>query len=96
MPHIVLSEEQLQVVFRSREAVEVRDSDGNVLAHIQPQVSQADIEEIKRRLASDQPRFTSQQVRAHFQALEEAINRDGLDEVQAMALLKRLQAGKKT
>jgi len=95
MPHIVLNEEQLRVIFQSGEVVEVRDPEGNVLAHIHPRLSQAEIDEIKRRLASNQRRFTSQQVRAHFQALEEAINRDGLDEAQAMALLKRLQAGEK-
>jgi hypothetical protein len=92
MPHIILNEEQLKVVSSSEEAVEIRDPKGNVLAHIPPRLTQAEFEEIKRRLASNQRRFSSQQVKEHFQALEEAVTRDGMNEAQAMALLKRLQA----
>jgi hypothetical protein len=59
---------------------------------VEPELTPEELELIKRRLASNQPRFTSQQVAAHFRALEEAINRDGLNKTEALALLKRLQA----
>jgi hypothetical protein len=91
MPHIVLSEEQTDVVTRSTEPVEVRDSEGRVLACIPAAGHGDEIAEAKRRLASDQPRYTSQQVQSHLQALADAVEREGLDDNEARALLERLQ-----
>jgi hypothetical protein len=91
MTYIVLNEEQSQVIARALETVEVRDPKGQVLARIEPPFTPEDVAEAKRRLASDQPRFSSQQVKAHLQALEEAATRDGLDESQLRSLLERLQ-----
>jgi hypothetical protein len=78
-------------VTRSTELVEVRDSEGRVLARIPAAGHGDEIAEAKRRLASDQPRYTSQQVQSHLQALTDAVEREGLDDNEARALLERLQ-----
>lgn len=91
MSQIVLSAEQLQIVAEALGPVEIRDPRGNLLARIESPNQAAAIEEAKCRLASDQPRFSGDQVRAHLGSLAIAVERDGLDEAQSLRLLERLQ-----
>jgi hypothetical protein len=90
-----LTPEQAQVVAQAQQSVQVCDSNGNVLGHIEPiGFTQEEIAEAKRRLASDQPRYTSQQVLAHLRALEEEWERTGgFDSAYLHAFLDRLRAG---
>jgi hypothetical protein len=91
MPHIVLSEEQAEVVACAVEPVEVRDSRGKVVATIDRSHSPWDVAEAKRRLASDQPRFTSAQVREHMNRLAEAVEENALTADEAREFFRRLQ-----
>jgi hypothetical protein len=92
MSHITLTEEQSQVIEQAQGPVEVRNHRGHIIAQIEPYDEAALIAEAKRRLASDQPRYPAAQVEARLRALAEAIERDGLNREQAMALLKQMQA----
>jgi len=67
---IVLNDEQAKVVAKALEPIEVRDGKGNVLGSISPVWTEEDIKEAKRRLASDQPRYTTSQVLDHLKSLE--------------------------
>ncbi len=69
---IFLDSEQINTVVRSHGPVQVCDSSGNVLGTMTPAAAwleQQDIIECKRRLASDQPRYTTEQVLDHLRKL---------------------------
>ena len=72
MPEIVLTQEQTEVVARAKDAVQVRDSKGNVLGYIEPpDFTPEEIAEAKSALASKQPRYTTAQVLEHLRSLEQ-------------------------
>ena len=71
MPQIILNDEQMKVLAEAKRQIEVRDSDGRLVGYLQfVGFTQAEIEEAKRRLASDEPRYTTAQVLAHLRSLE--------------------------
>jgi hypothetical protein len=70
MLEITLTADQAKIVASALKPVLVRDERGNVLGRIQPVWTEQDIAEAKRALASDQPRYTTQQVLAHLRSLE--------------------------
>jgi hypothetical protein len=70
MPHIVLSEEQAKVVASALQPIQVRDAKGTVLGVIPSIWTEEDIAEAKRRLASNGPWYTTEQVLAHLRSLE--------------------------
>jgi hypothetical protein len=70
MPHIVLSDEQAKVVATALQPVQVRDAKGTVLGVIPSIWTEEDIAEAKRRLASNGPWYTTEQVLAHLRSLE--------------------------
>ena len=70
MLQIVLTDEQAKVVASALKPVQVCDSRGNVLGRIDPIWTEEDIAEAKRRLASDEPRYTTAQVLEHLRSLE--------------------------
>ncbi|HTU17228.1 MAG TPA: hypothetical protein VMG10_04140 [Gemmataceae bacterium] len=71
MQQIILTDEQMKVLAEAQRQVEVRDSDGRLVGYLQfVGFTQAEIEEAKRRLASDEPRYTTAQVLAHLRSLE--------------------------
>jgi hypothetical protein len=70
MPEIVLTAEQARVVAGSLVPVMVRDGNGNTLGRIEPIWTAEDIADAKRRLASDEPRYTTAQVLEHLRSLE--------------------------
>jgi hypothetical protein len=70
MPHIVLSEEQAKVVASALQPIQVRDAKGTVLGVIPSIWTEGDIAEAKRRLASNGPWYTTEQVLAHLRSLE--------------------------
>jgi hypothetical protein len=73
MAHIVLTEEQMRQLNQSPERIEVRDPRNNPIGYLQLQISDftpEEIEEARRRLASDQPRYTTAQVLAYLRSLE--------------------------
>lgn len=70
MPEIVLTDEQEKVVAGTLKPLQVRDAKGNVLGHFNPIWTEEDIAEAKRRLASDEPRYTTAQVLEYLRSLE--------------------------
>jgi len=70
MSPIVLNDEQAKQAASSLKPVEVCDSRGNFLGTFTPFWTEEDIAEAKRRLASDEPRYTTAQVLRHLESLE--------------------------
>jgi hypothetical protein len=70
MVQIVLTDEQAQVVASALQPVRVCDSQGNFLGSITPIWTAEDIADAKRRLASNEPRYTTAQVLEYLRSLE--------------------------
>jgi hypothetical protein len=71
MLHIVLTDEQAKVVATALKPVQVRDTRGNVLGCINPVWTEEDIAEARRRLASDEPYYTTAQVLEYLRSLSD-------------------------
>ena len=69
MIQIVLSDEQAKVLQAATDAVEIRDSHGKLLGYISPPPSDAELAAAKRRLESDGPWYTTDQVLDHLRSL---------------------------
>ena len=73
MPEIVVDNEQAKVILEATEEVLLRDRDGNLLGRITPVLSDEEariVVEARRRLSSNQPRFTTAEVLDHLNSLE--------------------------
>ena len=73
MTEITLNDDQARILASSADPVIVRDRQGNVIGRIEPTESGDDlatVAEAKRRLASDQPRYTTAEVLEHLDSLE--------------------------
>jgi hypothetical protein len=95
MSHIVLSDEQAEVLKTASDTVEVRDSQGRILALVQPQDRRLaeTIQECKRRLASKGPRIPASRVQAFLRRLTEIDQQGGISQEKMQELLRRTQAG---
>ena len=71
MMQIVLSDDQAKAVQAATGVVEVRDRQGNLLGYVSPPPSDAEIAEASRRLKSDGPWYTTEQVMGHLKSLEQ-------------------------
>jgi hypothetical protein len=72
MSQIILNDEQFKAVIAATGSVEVCDPKGRVLGVIGPPLSpeeEACAEEARRALASNQPRYTSEQVFTYLDKL---------------------------
>jgi hypothetical protein len=74
-PFIVLDADQSRVVEGAREPVEVRDPSGCVIAVIPPAESGVDLAAAKARASSSGPWLGPAEVRAHMDAVKEAVER---------------------
>src|SRR5262249_42688518 len=96
MPHITLTEEQVQIYESATEPVEVRTPDGEVVARIArrlPHETPAYFAELKRRAAEPGPRYSGEDLQAMFRALEAEWERTGgFDEAYAVEFVQRLDA----
>lgn len=70
MTVIVLSPDQSETVAKAIGKVEVHDVQGNVLGTLTPRWTQEDLELAERRLNSNGPWRTTQEVLEHLQSLE--------------------------
>ncbi len=70
MRHIVVDDEQAKVIYESTESVEIRDRSGKHLGYVAHGFTVEDIAIAKGRMASDEPRHTTQQVLDYLQSLE--------------------------
>ncbi len=71
MPHIVVDDEQAKIISESAESIEIRDRNGRHLGYVAHGFTEEDIAVAKQRMASDEPRYTTQQVLNHIQTLEQ-------------------------
>lgn len=73
MVDIIVNDEQARAIIAASGAVRVRDAQGRILCAIAPRPLDApdDVVEMRRALASDQPRYTTQQVIDHLQSLSD-------------------------
>ncbi len=71
MQHIVVNDEQAKIISESPESIEIRDRSGKHLGYVAHGFSDEDIAIAKQRLASDEPRYTTQEVLDHIQSLEQ-------------------------
>ena len=96
MSHIVLTEEQAQVVTQASESVEVRDPAGRKLAFLtvmSPQDAAVVLRYKQTRHLPKQPGIPAAQVQAHLRRLEEIRQQEGMDKAKMHDLLRRMQAG---
>ena len=68
---IVIADDAVRTLAAAREKVEVRDCRGQVLGYLPPLCTEEDIAICMQRLASDTPRYTTEQVREHLRSLEQ-------------------------
>jgi hypothetical protein len=71
VPHIILDDQQAQIICEATESIEIRDLHGRRLGYVARDFTQEDIAIAKRRLESDEPRYTTRQVLDHLRSLEE-------------------------
>ncbi len=91
MPQIVLTDDQARVVTQATEPVELRDVKGRLIACL-PLPLEAEIAEIRRRLASNQRRWPAAKVESLLAELDEIRNREGMDADRLQAMLARFRA----
>ena len=70
MPYIVVDDEQVKLISEATENVEIRDLRGKHVGFVAHGFTDDDIAIARRRSASDEPRYTTQQVLEHLQSLE--------------------------
>ena len=70
VPHIVVDDQQAKLISEATESVEIHDPRGRHLGYVAHGFTDEDIAIAKQRLASDEPRYTTQEVLDHLQALE--------------------------
>ena len=69
MAHIVVDEQQAEIIRRRDETVEIRDRDGTSLGFVARQVTAEEIEEAKRVADTDLPGRTTAEVLARLNSL---------------------------
>ncbi|HEV3080982.1 MAG TPA: hypothetical protein VGY66_14460 [Gemmataceae bacterium] len=70
MPQIILDDEQAKLLASSLKPVEVRDRQGNLLGVIPPVWTEEEVADAKKRLASNEPRYTTAEVLEHLRSLD--------------------------
>ncbi len=71
MSEIHITAEQAKVIRESADEVVVRDPDGDVVGYIASDFTSEEIEEAKRRAASQGKTYTTGEVLAHLRSLEQ-------------------------
>jgi hypothetical protein len=82
MQHITLTVEQTRLLASAVEPVEIRDADGTVVGYLSP----------PSRAHRSAFRPSTEAIQARLCKLAEALQRDGLEDTGAMALLARLRS----
>ena len=70
MQHIVVDDQQAKLISEATEGVEIRDPRGRHLGYVAHGFTEEDIAIAKQRLASDESRYTTQEVLDHLRSLE--------------------------
>jgi hypothetical protein len=70
MHHIVVDDQQARLISEATESVEIRDTLGRHLGYVARGFTDEDIAIAKARLASNEPRYITQQVLEHLHSPE--------------------------
>jgi hypothetical protein len=70
MHHIVVDDQQAKLISEATESVEIRDPRGRHLGYVAHGFIEEDIAIANERLASDEPRYSTQEVLDRLQSLE--------------------------
>jgi len=70
MQDVILTDEQVKVVTSALQPVPARDRSGNVVGVISPVWTEEEMAEAKRRLASNEPHYTTAEVLNHLRSLD--------------------------
>lgn len=62
MPHIVVDDEQAKIIAETTDGIEIRDRNGRHLGYVAHGFTDEDVFIAKRRMNSDEPRYTTQEV----------------------------------
>jgi hypothetical protein len=71
MTQLILSAEQVRVIFGASETIELCDEHGKLLGYVVRPPSGKEVIEARRRLASDGPWHTTEEVLKHLNSLEQ-------------------------
>ena len=77
MADITLTTDQWDIVRRSASAVRVLSPQGDLVATVEPELTPAEIEQIKREIDSSDETFTAEHVRNTLSFLEDAWQKEG-------------------
>jgi hypothetical protein len=69
MTHIIVDDQQAQLITQSSEFIEIRDRAGQHLGYIAHSFSAEDIALAGQRAGSSEPRYTTPQVLTHLETL---------------------------
>lgn len=69
MTHITVDAAQAELILNSGESIEIRDEQGRHLGFVAQGFSDAELATAAERAASDEPRYTTEEVRAHLKSL---------------------------
>lgn len=70
MFHIVLDQQQAELLARTGKTLQVLDPQGRLVGFIEPAPTEAEIARAKARLAIDEPEYTTDEVLEHLRSLE--------------------------
>ena len=70
MLHIVLDQQQSDLLKQSGRTLQVFDPRGRLIGFIEPAPSEAEIARAKARMAIDEPEYTTDEVLEHLRSLE--------------------------
>lgn len=70
MPQIVVDEQQARIIAEASETVEICDRQGRHLGYVAHGFTDEDIATARKRFASDEPRYSTQEVLNHLRSLE--------------------------
>jgi hypothetical protein len=91
MSHVELTEEQMQIIDRATEPVEIRSPDGRKLARVAPAWTAEEIADAKRRLRSG-TWYPSEEVQKFARMVEDEVNRTGrCDQARAAEFIGQLK-----
>ena len=70
MEHIIVNDQQAKLISEATESVEIRDARGGHFGYVAHRFTDDDIAIAKQRRASDEPRYTAQEVLDHLRSLD--------------------------
>lgn len=71
MTHLVVDDAQARTIQECSTTLEIRDRNGKHLGYVAHGFSEEDIAIARQRMASDEPRYTTEEVLRHLQSLEQ-------------------------